>query len=192
MDLTDKENILVKRHEIGNTEPGYAADIIESEGNEENNNETWAIMVARRKQEGKTIDKIGKEIYKQLKVDMLSIRWWWCGQLLEIFMLKRPAGLAGTAISPSASPHLSHTFPSPSSGSPAGLAGTPISPSASPHLSHTFQSQSCPAGTPITTEDCPFLPLIVLQHIFEETLSMDMAMLGVFNRVSNAGFIPHA
>ncbi|CAM4597191.1 unnamed protein product [Leuciscus chuanchicus] len=117
-----------------------------------------------------------------LMVDMPSIRRWWCGQLLETFTLESPAGLAGTPISPS--PHLSHTLQSPSSESPAGLADTPISPSPSPHLSHTFQSRSCPSGTPVTTEDSPFLPPVVLQCIIEETLSMDMAMLGVFNRVS--------
>ncbi|KAG1940192.1 hypothetical protein F2P79_016907 [Pimephales promelas] len=66
---------------------------------------------------------------------------------------------------------------------PAGLADTPISPSPSPHVSRPFQSLSCPSGTPIT-EDSPFLPLAVLQRIIEETLSLDMAMLGVFNRVS--------
>ena len=61
--------------------------------------------------------------------------------------------------------------------SPAGLAGTPSSPSPSPHLSHTLQSG--------TTEDRPFLPPEVLQQIVQETLRLDMAMLGVFNRVSN-------
>ncbi|KAK7157076.1 hypothetical protein R3I94_006975 [Phoxinus phoxinus] len=105
--------------------------------------------------------------YDFSEVDMLSIRRWWCGQLLETFTLESPAGLAGRPISPS--PHLSHTLQSPSSESPAGLADTPISPSPSPHLSHTFQSRSCPSGTPITTEDSPFLPPVVLQRIIEET-----------------------
>ncbi|CAL8406743.1 unnamed protein product [Arctogadus glacialis] len=98
------------------------------------------------------------------------------GQLLETFMLESPAELAGS-FSPSPSPHLSHTFQSLSSESPAGLAGTPSSPSPSPHLSHTLQSG--------TTEDRPFLPPEVLQQIVQETLRLDMAMLGVFNRVSN-------
>ncbi|CAL8372414.1 unnamed protein product [Arctogadus glacialis] len=98
------------------------------------------------------------------------------GQLLETFMLEGPAELAGS-FSPSPSPHLSHTFQSLSSESPAGLAGTPSSPSPSPHLSHTLQSG--------TTEDRPFLPPEVLQQIVQETLRLDMAMLGVFNRVSN-------
>ncbi|XP_078020690.1 uncharacterized protein LOC144459841 [Epinephelus lanceolatus] len=99
--------------------------------------------------------------YDFSEVDMLSIRTWWCGQLLETFTLESPAGLAGTAISISPSPHLSHTCQSLSSESDAGLAGTPVSLSPSPHFSHTFQSRSCPAGptgTPITTEDRPFLP----------------------------------
>ncbi|CAL8324633.1 unnamed protein product [Boreogadus saida] len=44
--------------------------------------------------------------------DMLSIRRWWCGQLLETFMLESPAELAGSF---SPSPHFSHTFQSLSS-----------------------------------------------------------------------------
>ena len=77
--------------------------------------------------------------------------------------------------SPSLSPSL--FFGSLALSSPAGLAGTPSSPSPSPHLSHTLQSG--------TTEDRPFLPPEVLQQIVQETLRLDMAMLGVFNRVSN-------
>ena len=41
-----------------------------------------------------------------------------------------------------------------------------------------------PPDTLIISEDWPFLPPVVIQRIIEETLSMDMAMLGVFNRVS--------
>ncbi|TDH08029.1 hypothetical protein EPR50_G00093480 [Perca flavescens] len=38
--------------------------------------------------------------------------------------------------------------------------------------------------TLIPSEDRPFLPPVVIQRIIEETLSMDMVMLGLFNRVS--------
>jgi hypothetical protein len=64
MDLTDKEHGLVKRHDMGYTEPGYVADMTErniNEGNGENNKETWAMVVSRRNQEGKSNGQKRKE-----------------------------------------------------------------------------------------------------------------------------------
>lgn len=57
MDLSDEEHGPVKRHEMGYAEPGFVADMAErniNERNGENNNETWAMVVSMRKQEGKT------------------------------------------------------------------------------------------------------------------------------------------
>ncbi len=56
-DLTEKGHGLAKGHEMGNREPGYFADTTErniNDGNGESRNETWAIVVSRRKQDGKT------------------------------------------------------------------------------------------------------------------------------------------
>lgn len=56
-DLTDKGHGLAKEHEMGNRESGYVADEMErniNEGNGESRNETWAKVVSRRKQDGKS------------------------------------------------------------------------------------------------------------------------------------------
>lgn len=56
-DLTDKGHGLAKEHEMGNRESGYVADDMErniNEGNGESRNETWAKVVSRRKQDGKS------------------------------------------------------------------------------------------------------------------------------------------
>lgn len=57
MDLTDKGHGLANGHEMGMRESGYVADEMErnmKEGNAESRNETWAKVVSRRKQDGKT------------------------------------------------------------------------------------------------------------------------------------------
>ncbi len=56
-DLMEKGHGMAKGHETENREPSYAANTTErniNELKEESRNETWAKVVSRRKQDGKT------------------------------------------------------------------------------------------------------------------------------------------